>query len=75
MRADSLGPTAQLSDQDVRLPGVLMAVLRCCAATLSLLPSDPAALAIAKYTVAAVLAGSTVMLFGLGLLIAAIQEE
>lgn len=44
-------------------------------ATLSLLPSDPAPLAIAKYAVAAVLAGSTVMLFGLGLLIAAIQEE
>lgn len=47
----------------------------CCAATLSLLPSDPAALAIAKYAVAAVLSGSTVMLFGLGILVGAIQEE
>ncbi len=44
-------------------------------AILSFLPSEPAPLAIAKYAVAAVLAGSTVMLFGLGILISAIQEE
>ncbi len=55
--------------------GVLMAFLWCCAAILSFLPSDPAPLAIAKYAVAAVLAGSTVMLFGLGILVSAIQEE
>jgi len=46
-----------------------------CAATLSLLPSDPAGLALAKYAIAAVLGGSTVMLFGLGILVGAIQEE
>ena len=50
-------------------------MLLCCAATLSLLPSDPAVLGIAKYAVAAVLGGSTVVLFGLGILIGAIQEE
>jgi hypothetical protein len=33
------------------------------------------ALGIAKYAVAAVLGGSTVVLFGLGILIGAIQEE
>lgn len=49
--------------------------LSCGAATLSLLPSDPAPLAVAKFAVAAVLAGSTVMLFGLGILVAAVQEE
>ena len=50
-------------------------LLSCCAATLSLLPSEPAPLAIAKFVVAAVLGGSTVVLFGLGILVAAIQEE
>jgi hypothetical protein len=50
-------------------------MLLCCAATLSLLPSEPAALGIAKYAVAAVLGGSTVVLFGIGILIGAIQEE
>lgn len=44
-------------------------------AILSLLPSDPAVLAIAKYAVAAVLGGSTVVLFGLGIFIGAVQDD